>query len=150
MTFLPVAFQVQAVADRSGKFILIMGYHNHCFIPAGAESLYDLLYSAAIVGIQSMQRFVKNQQIHRFQQQLDHGQAGTFTSREYFYFFIDSSGPPNMNAPNISRIFSRISPTATRSIVSKTVRFSSSNCAWFCANSRICTLCPKVSLPYNP
>ena len=62
MTFLPVAFQVQAVADRSGKFILIMGYHNHCFIPAGAESLYDLLYSAAIVGIQSMQRFVKNQQ----------------------------------------------------------------------------------------
>ena len=66
MTFLPVAFQVQAVADRSGKFILIMGYHNHCFIPAGAESLYDLLYSAAIVGIQSMQRFVKNQQFGIF------------------------------------------------------------------------------------
>ena len=92
MTFLPVAFQVQAVADRSGKFILIMGYHNHCFIPAGAESLYDLLYSAAIVGIQSMQRFVKNQQFGIFHESACQQRKTLFAAGELQERFILQSG----------------------------------------------------------
>ena len=52
---------------------------------------------------------------------------------ESTFTFLSEASPPNMNAPSISRIFVRISPTATRSIVSNTVRFSSNSCAWFCA-----------------
>ena len=64
-----------------------------------------------------------------------------------FTFFIDSSGPPNINAPSKSRILFRISPFATSSIVWKTVRFSSMSEAWFCAKYPICTLWPSVSVP---
>ena len=49
-----------------------------------------------------------------------------------FTFFSEAS-PPNMKAPSMSRIFRRMSPRATRSMVSNTVSSPSSICAWFCA-----------------
>ena len=47
------------------------------------------------------------------------------------FTFLSEASPPNMKAPRISRIFRRISPTATRSMVSNTVKLSSRSCAWF-------------------
>ncbi len=47
--------------------------------------------------------------------------------------FFSEASPPNMNAPSMSRIFVRMSPVATRSIVSNTVSSPSISCAWFCA-----------------
>ena len=49
-----------------------------------------------------------------------------------FTFFSEAS-PPNINAPNILRICVRISPTATLSMVWKTVSSPSSKAAWFWA-----------------
>ena len=63
-----------------------------------------------------------------------------------FTYFSEVS-PPNMNEPRRSLIFNRISPVATRSMVSNIVRFSSRSCAWFCAKYPICTLCPILRLP---
>ena len=34
-------------------------------------------------------RLVEDQQVHRFQQQLDHGQAGALTAREHLHFLVD-------------------------------------------------------------
>ena len=47
--------------------------------------------------------------------------------------FLSEASPPNMKAPSMSLMRSRISPRATLSMVCSTVSDSSSSCAWFWA-----------------
>ena len=43
-----------------------MGHHNHGLVPTTAEGFYDFPDATAVVRIQPMQRFVKNQQFGVF------------------------------------------------------------------------------------
>ena len=38
--------------------------------------------------VQMVGRFVEDQQVHRFQQQTDHGQTGLFSTRQYLHFLV--------------------------------------------------------------
>ena len=40
--------------------------------------------------IKMIRRFVENQEIHRFQQQLNHGETGTFATGKDFYLLVRS------------------------------------------------------------
>ena len=57
-----VLFQEQIMRNDIGQLFGIMRYHNHGLVSTTAEGFYDFPDATAVVRIQPMQRFVKNQQ----------------------------------------------------------------------------------------
>ena len=61
-----IPLQEKKVSYTCGQLFLIMCHHNHGLVPTTAEGFYDFPDATAVVRIQPMQRFVKNQQFGVF------------------------------------------------------------------------------------
>ena len=69
--------------DQAIKEIPVVGHQNECAIIVLQCALEDVFG----LHVKMIGRFIQDQQIHRFEQQFHHGQAGALTAREYFNLF---------------------------------------------------------------
>lgn len=81
------------------------------------------LHIEVVGGLVSISRFICCSSRRIIARRLLSPPESTFTG-------LSEASPPNINAPNMSRMRNLISPVATLSIVWNTVSFSSSSCAW--------------------
>lgn len=50
------------MVDARWQFFLIMRYHNHGFVLAATEGFDDVFYKTAVAVVESVERFIENQQ----------------------------------------------------------------------------------------
>ena len=129
------------------KFTVVRNYYHRTV--KFTDSLFQHILGTHI---QVVGRFVQYQEVYRFQQQFYHRQS-LRSPPESTFTFLSEASPPNINAPNISRIFKRISPLATESIVSKQSDFHQAAAPDSAQNSRSvhCVLLPAfLRMEFHP
>jgi hypothetical protein len=50
----------------TGQFVLVVCNHNHCFVAALAEGVDDVFHQLAVSVVESMERFVEDEQLWVF------------------------------------------------------------------------------------
>ena len=71
-----VAQEEDAVVDARWQFSFIMRYHNHGFVLAATEGFDDVFYKTAVAVVESVERFIENQQFRILEQRLVPGERG--------------------------------------------------------------------------
>ena len=70
--------------NQSFEEISVVADDNHRAVEGGECLLQDVLGSH----VEVVRRFVENQEVHGFQQEANHGEAGTLTPGEHFHLFV--------------------------------------------------------------
>ena len=71
-------------AYESIEEITVVAHHNHCPI----KFLHSVLQHVLRLHVEMVGRLVENQEIHRFKQQLYHGQSTALTTRQHFHKLV--------------------------------------------------------------
>ncbi len=61
-----------------------------------------VLQNVLRLDIEVVRRLIQDQQVHRLQQQLDHGQACLLTTDRYFYFLLDRLAAEHKGTQNVA------------------------------------------------
>ena len=129
------------------KFTVVRNYYHRTV--KFTDSLFQHILGTHI---QVVGRFVQYQEVLPVPATVLSSPVASLPSRKHLYFLSEAS-PPNINAPNISRIFKRISPLATESIVSKQSDFHQAAAPDSVQNSRSvhCVLLPAfLRMEFHP
>ena len=90
---------------KSVQKITVVADKYHCSVKF-ADSFFQYIFGTHI---QMIGRFVQNQEVHRFQQQLNHSQTSTLSTGKYFHFFIRSLSAKHECTQNVTYLQPNIS-----------------------------------------
>ena len=93
------------LSHQSIKEFTVVTHHNHRAIKC-QNCLFKHIFGAHI---EVVRRFIKNQEVHRFEKELYHGQTTTFTTRKYLYFLLRGLTTKHKGTEDITDFQSNIS-----------------------------------------